>query len=182
MGVIGERRLQELIDHAEFEVRQGTPRDIASREIFEKCAETLVEHEKLEEDLEKARADLGEYEEAVKDIRGWTNKLLDEDEDKSDPTPEDLTDVYKALAGRIDELAASALAKEEQVKELEKDLERSSRALDEERDRSSALAARLRELETFEEKHTALIERVRYLEAGLGRVLVEAFKLRKGVL
>lgn len=151
MGVIGERQLQALLDHAEFEMRQGTPRDIASRAIFEKCAEALERNEKLEEDLEKTREELEEYEEAVKNIRERTNTLLNEDEDKSDACPEDLTDVYEALAGKINELDA-------QIKEL-------SRMLDEERERSSALTAR-----------------VRYLEAGLGRVLVEVSKLRKGVL
>lgn len=158
MGVIGERWLQELIDHAEFEMRQGTPRDIASRAIFEKCAEALERNEKLEEDLEKTREELEEYEEAVQNIRERTNTLLNEDEDKSDACPEDLTDVYEALAGKINELDVSVQDKDAQIKEL-------SRMLDEERERSSALTAR-----------------VRYLEAGLGRVLVEVFKLRKGVL
>lgn len=158
MGVIGERWLQELIDHAEFEMRQGTPRDIASRAIFEKCAEALEETVKLEEERDKTQEKLDEYEYAVKDIRRRTNMLLDEDEDKSDPCPEDLTDVYEALAGKINELDVSVQDKDAQIKEL-------SRMLDEERERSSALAAR-----------------VRYLEAGLGRVLVEIFKLRKGVL
>ena len=48
MGAIGERKLQELIDRAAWEVANGTPQSIASRGLFEACAEVLEGKEVLE--------------------------------------------------------------------------------------------------------------------------------------
>lgn len=90
MGMIeGERAVQHLIEHAEFEERMGTPRHLASagiRERFEELAEreeTVADRietakdgiqgaveslESLESVIETAGEDLGSYTDNVNDL------------------------------------------------------------------------------------------------------------------
>ena len=100
-----------------------------------------------------------------------------------------MTDVYKALAGRIDELKIIGDGKDIRIEELEADLDRSGREIDEKNagieQLSGALLAadaRAAELEKQLGEAPATKARVEYLERGLGRLIVEAYKLRKGVL
>ncbi len=190
------RALQALIDKAEFEVRQGTPPDIASRGLFEACAEVLEGKETLEQERDALAKENVEYSKVVGELRGLVKDLLDEDIGYGEPEPGDILDAYKTRAQEVEVLQASVRAKDARVEELEGGEEGNVRALNEAMDALRAgheriknlqqlvesLEARLRELEPAGEERAALIDRVRYLESGLGRIVVEAYKLRKGAL
>jgi chromosome segregation ATPase len=182
MGEVGMRALQALIDKAEFEVRQGTPQDIASRGLFEACAEVIEGQEDLEKERDELAKENVEYSKAVGELRGLVKDLLDEDVGDGDPEPGDILDAYKTLAQEIDELRASVKKKDARIEELERLHEGQAIAVRERDEQIERLTARLRELEPAGEERAALIERVRYLESGLGRIVVEAYKLRKGAL
>lgn len=168
MGVIGERKLQELIDKAEFEVSQGTPRDIASRGLWEACADALEGRADLEAKVEELETHLGNDLDAAQDLQKLVNGLVDEDDkvvDESDTEAllRSIFDALKDYAAKTDEKRLEQKARVESLTE----------ELDEAR-------ARIAELERA--GAPALRERVTYLETGLRRLMLEAHKLRRGVL
>lgn len=189
MGAIGERKLQELIDKDAADVARGTPPDIASRGLFEACAEVLEGKEVLEQERDEFAKKNAEYGKAVADLRVHVKELLDKDIGHGDPEPGDILDAYKTLAQEIDELRGAEKTLSARNKALEEEIEQKQRALDAGHERIrdlqqalEAAEARLRELEPAGEERAALVERVRYLESGLGRIVVDAYKLRKGAL
>jgi chromosome segregation ATPase len=217
MGVIGERKMQELIDRAAWEVSKGTPPDIASRGLFEACAEAFEDVDAARTRTQEAENEVKEYAQAVRELRDKAGALVGEDKDTSDPDASDLDSVFDLLKEELDKREASAQDKDARIKELEAELESLARrteqaeqaeaatargrddaqdqvervtdelektrdTLEAMRGRAYAAANRAAELEKITNDYPAMAERIRYLEDGLGRLIVEAYKLRKGVL
>jgi predicted nucleic acid-binding Zn-ribbon protein len=182
MGAIGERKMQEMIDRAAWEVSKGTPPDIASRGLFEACAEAFEDVDAARTRTQEAENEVKEYAQAVRELRDKAGALVGEDEDTSDPDASDLGSVFDLLKTEIDRLTHALVDARDASETQDNELAAAESRIKELGKALHVSEARAAELEKITSDYPAMAERIRYLEDGLGRLIVEAYKLRKGVL